>query len=29
MHTYISLASPHCGYASSESFLVDTGLMFI
>ena len=29
MHTYISLATPHCGYASSESVLVDTGLMMI
>ncbi|CAD8079622.1 unnamed protein product [Paramecium sonneborni] len=29
MHTYVSLASPHCGYASSESVLVDTGLMMI
>ncbi|CAD8063859.1 unnamed protein product [Paramecium primaurelia] len=29
MHTYVSLGSPHCGYASSESVLVDTGLMMI
>lgn len=29
MHTYISLASPHCGYASSKSMLVDTGLLVI
>ncbi|CAD8091283.1 unnamed protein product [Paramecium sonneborni] len=27
MHTYMSLASPHCGYASSQSFLVDAGLI--
>ncbi|CAK82493.1 unnamed protein product (macronuclear) [Paramecium tetraurelia] len=29
MHSYISLGTPHCGYASSKSFIIDTGLMMI